>query len=221
MVQLNCSVLGTGPGYTSVTWLRQIGQSAPISILSPTYNEGFSANGPPSYYNGFSCYYMTASMTNSMSTLEIRSVRVSDSGLYFCGAKPGQHMIYYNATYLNVTGVAHVNDSGRAGKGVPGPSETAGDGGFCSGVCVSVVLVLALLSVLLNLVLLLIIILLKHRSGQTHITVPGDQTSSPTEQARESDSLTYAALNFSKKKKKQRRTNLQTDDPHVVYAATR
>ncbi|KAL2078882.1 hypothetical protein ACEWY4_024626 [Coilia grayii] len=209
--QMNCSVIGDYVGFISVTWLRQTDQSAPVSILSTSYDFKKSKMGNTEYHNSFNSKHMTASNTSSTSTLEIRSVSVSDAGLYYCGTQPGNHMIYYNATYLNITAPV----DGRE----PVPSETAEDGELCSGVCVTVLLVLGLLSAVLNLVLLVTVILIKHTSGQRRITVPGDQTSCLPDQVQESDSVNYAALSFSAKKK--RRNNFQTDNPHVVYAATR
>ena len=48
-------------------------------------------------------------MNTTTSTLEIRDVSVSDSGLYYCGTQPGDHMIYHNATYLTITGNHHLS----------------------------------------------------------------------------------------------------------------
>ncbi|KAL2078877.1 hypothetical protein ACEWY4_024621 [Coilia grayii] len=194
--QMNCSVIEDYERFISVTWLRQTDQSAPVSIL--TTSRRLNMDGTQ-YHNSFSCKHMTESTTSSTSTLEIRSVSVSDAGLYYCGTQPGKHMIYYNATYLNITAPEPVSES----------PDTADNGELCSGVCVIVVLVLGLLSAVLNLVLL-ILFLTKHRG-------PVSQTSLPPDQG--SDSVNYATLSFSAKKK--RRNNFQTDNPHVIYAATR
>ncbi|XP_031441003.1 uncharacterized protein LOC116224665 isoform X2 [Clupea harengus] len=120
-------------------------------------------------------------------------------------------MIYHNATYLTIT--ASVDEV------EPEPSETVEDGQFCSGVCVAVVLVLGVLSAVLNLVLF-IVILTKRRAALRQNTDPGNLTASPPEQVQDSKSLTYSALSFNAKKKK-RRSNFQTDNPPVIYAATR
>ncbi|KAL2078880.1 hypothetical protein ACEWY4_024624 [Coilia grayii] len=190
--QMNCSVIGDYETFISVTWLRQTDQSAPVSIL--TTSRRLNMDGTQ-YHNSFSCKHMTASTTSSTSTLEIRSVSVSDAGLYYCGTQPGNHMIYYNTTYLNIT--------------APESPDTADNGELCSGV--TVLLVLGVLSAVLNLVLL-ILFLTKHREPDTP---------SPSPQGQESGMLTFAALGFTEREVGG--GSLFRDDTHtcVLYFASK
>ncbi|XP_062372551.1 uncharacterized protein LOC134059994 [Sardina pilchardus] len=208
-VQMNCSFSVKETGFTSVTWLRQSNRSAPVSIITVFYSQHETST--PTYHNGFSSQRFTCTLANSICVLEIRNVSVSDSGLYYCGYQPGDTMIYCNATYLTITASVEKTDTA--------PTEKAKEEGwFCSGVCGTVVLVLGVLSAVLNLVLVLLI-LTKRRAGQN--TESRGQPHSPPAQAQDSDSLNYAALSFSGKKKKRSNFNLQPDNPHVIYAATR
>ena len=114
-VQLNCSHSSVEEtGFTTITWLRQTNQSAPVSILSihcrtVTVNRQRNETYRLQHLNGFNSKHMNGTMNNTTSTLEIRDVNVSDSGLYYCLTQPRGHMIYHNATYLTITGNHHLS----------------------------------------------------------------------------------------------------------------
>ncbi|XP_062372547.1 uncharacterized protein LOC134059992 [Sardina pilchardus] len=214
LVQMNCSFSTKETGFTSVTWLRQSNRSAPVSISTASYDQQRNQTSA-NYHSGFTSQRFTCTMANSICVLEIRGVSVSDSGLYYCGMQPGDTMIYYNATYLTITEKTDAENKENAEED---DSPTAVQ--FCSGMCGTVVLVLGVLSAVLNLVLVLLI-LTKHRAGLRQNTESSGQPHSPPAQVQDSDSLNYAALSFSGKRKKRSNFNLQTDNPHVIYAATR
>ncbi|XP_041926006.1 uncharacterized protein LOC121689835 [Alosa sapidissima] len=221
-VQMSCSHSLSEYGYTSFIWLKQTNQSPPVPVLTIRYYEPIHYYGEEDkkqhssvqYHNGYSSAIVngTVNKLTSTSALEIRSVSVSDSGLYYCGTTLGVGMDFYNVTYLTVTASVEESDAEL--------TETTDNGWFCSGVCGTVVLVLGVLSAVLN-VVLVILILTKHRGGLRQNTASGHQTSSSPDQVQDSDSMNYAALNFSAKKKRRSNSNLQTDNPHVIYAATR
>ncbi|XP_041926009.1 uncharacterized protein LOC121689838 [Alosa sapidissima] len=215
-VQMNCSFDVKETGFTSVTWLRQTDQSTPVSILTALYNYQKNDARKANYHNGFSSKRFTWTIVaNSIYTLQIRDVSVSDSGLYYCGMQPVDHMVYHNATYLTITDQTDAEPTEKVKEEGSLPA-----GRFCSGVCGTVVLVLGVLSAVLN-VVLFILILTKHRGGLRQNTESSGQAHSPPAQVQDSDSMNYAALTFSGKKKKRSNFNLQTDNPHVIYAATR
>ncbi|XP_048091759.1 uncharacterized protein LOC125289116 [Alosa alosa] len=199
-VQMNCSHSVSVDGFNSFIWLKQPSRSRPVCILTINYYQGSdrlkteSMKPSARYHNGYSDANAswTLNALASMSALEIRNVSVSDSGLYYCGKSEDGCMDFHNVTYLTVTGQ------------------------FCSWECGTVVLVLGVLSAVLSLVLV-ILILTKCRGVQN--SASGHHTSAPPDQMQHSDSLNYAALSVSANKK--RRSNLQTDHSHVLYAATR
>ncbi|XP_041926010.1 uncharacterized protein LOC121689839 [Alosa sapidissima] len=210
-VQMNCSHSVSVDGFNSFIWLKQPSRSPPVCILTINYYQGpdrlktESMKPSARYHNGYSDANAswTLNALASMSALEIRNVSVSDSGLYYCGKSEDGCMDFHNVTYLTVTDEsdAELLDTAEEGR---------------SWECGTVVLVLGVLSAVLSLVLV-ILILTKCRGGQN--SASGHHTSSPPDQMQDSDSLNYAALSVSANKK--RRSNLQTDHSHVLYAATR
>ncbi|XP_076145723.1 uncharacterized protein LOC143127906 [Alosa pseudoharengus] len=212
-VQMNCSHSVSASGYNSFIWLKQTNQSPPVCILTINYYHGpdrlktESMKPSARYHNGYSDANAswTLNALASTSALEIRNVSVSDSGLYYCGKSKDGCMDFHNVTYLTVTDESDAE-----------LLDTAEEGRFCSWECGTVVLVLGVLSAVLSLVLVTMI-LTKCRGGQN--SASGHHTPSPPDQMQDSDSLNYAALSVSANKK--RRSNLQTDHSHVLYAATR
>ena len=80
-----------------IAWLRQTNQSAPVSILNIYYNTVNHQRNETHrllYLNGFNSKHIKGFMNTTTSTLEIRDVSVSDSGLYYCRTQPKEHMIY-------------------------------------------------------------------------------------------------------------------------------
>ncbi|XP_041925969.1 sialic acid-binding Ig-like lectin 12 isoform X2 [Alosa sapidissima] len=206
-VQMNCSFGVKETGFTSVTWLRQTDQSTPVSILTALYNYQKNEASNANYHNGFSSKRFTWTIVaNSICTLQIRDVSVSDSGLYYCGMQPGDHMVYYNATYLTITDQTDAE-----------PTEKVKEKGCSlSGVCTSVVLALGVLSAALILVVL-VLVLTKHKDG-LH-SDPGDETQSPPEQ--ESGVLRYSALGLAEREERRRTFHREDTESRVFYFAAR
>ncbi|XP_052315680.1 uncharacterized protein LOC118392724 isoform X2 [Oncorhynchus keta] len=68
---------------------------------------------------------------------------------------------------------------------------------------------------------ILILVLKIRRDTNRHNTGPDSQRQPQNDQNQDPDSLIYAALNFTSKKRKMERRREKELDPHVVYAATR
>ncbi|XP_062372549.1 uncharacterized protein LOC134059993 isoform X2 [Sardina pilchardus] len=173
-VQMKCSCSTKETGYSSVTWLRQSNQSTPVSICTASYDQQKNKTSA-NYHNGFTSQRFTCTLANSICVLEIRAVSVSDSGLYYCGMQPDDHMIYYNATYLTITASVEKTDTAPTEK----PKE---EGCSPAGVCSVVLLALGILSAAL-MVVVFILVLTKHTDGlHTGDADPGDETRCPPEQ---------------------------------------
>lgn len=115
-VQMNCSQGVSEVGFSSYTWFKQPKQTPPVCILTISYynkelpylNKGkeLSKETNIQYYNSFNETHVECSIdkrTNT-STLRIRSVSVSDSGLYYCGKGTKGRMEFYSVTNLTVAG---------------------------------------------------------------------------------------------------------------------
>ncbi|XP_029522618.1 uncharacterized protein LOC115133491 isoform X2 [Oncorhynchus nerka] len=73
----------------------------------------------------------------------------------------------------------------------------------------------------LKIKVILILVLKIRRDANRHNTGPDPQRQQHNDQKQDPDTLNYAALNFTSKKRKLERRREKELDPHVVYAATR
>ncbi|KAK3514334.1 hypothetical protein QTP70_014449 [Hemibagrus guttatus] len=136
------------------------------------------------------------SVHGSKTSLTITAVNVSDTGLYYCSFT--ERMIFSNSTYLQVKGQKKALSENQDG---------AKD-------AVLFILIVVFGAVFVFLLGVLIFIILKHR--KTH---RGDDTDAGDKEVSDSDSVNYAALQFSKKKTKRNKRHDVKEDPHVVYSS--
>ncbi|KAK3514916.1 hypothetical protein QTP70_035278 [Hemibagrus guttatus] len=133
------------------------------------------------------------SVHGSKTSLTITAVNVSDTGLYYCSFT--ERMIFSNSTYLQVKGQK---------KALCENQDGAKD-------AVLFMLIVVFGAVIVFLLSVLIFIILKHR--KTH---RGNDTEA---QVSDSDSVNYAALQFSKKKTKRNKRHDVNVYTHVVYSS--
>ncbi|KAG7465283.1 hypothetical protein MATL_G00174700 [Megalops atlanticus] len=195
------------PGH--LAWFRQgPNESVPLCILSSYSTVGAKVF----YHNGFQSNRVKLHLANNSCTLKMMTVDVSDSGLYFCGIIPDNHMIFHNATFLRVKGNEEPVEDPPAE--TPEKDVHHGNGSFLPAI-------LALGGVvIIQMVVILVLICRAVQAGRNkQHTVKTSQQHSNDEQNGDPDMLNYAALNFTGNRKGRRReTELDT---HVVYAATR
>ncbi|XP_060763952.1 uncharacterized protein LOC132872862 isoform X2 [Neoarius graeffei] len=135
-------------------------------------------------------------------SLTITAVNVSDTGLYYCSFIDLDQVNFRNSTFLQVKDRNKTlpENPDRAKGSVSSPVF------FILNVVFGAVIVI-LLSVL-------IFIILKHR--ETHRGAGAEDNEDP-----DSDSLRYAALQFSKKKTKRSERRDENVDSHVLYSSVR
>uniref|UniRef100_A0A3B1K9L5 Immunoglobulin domain-containing protein n=1 Tax=Astyanax mexicanus TaxID=7994 RepID=A0A3B1K9L5_ASTMX len=177
-------------------WYKNTVSSAPELLGC----KQFKLSSPPA-----ACYFFTESSGAEMSvnsrntSLRLTAVNHTHSGLYYCSFINNDHMIFSNTTFLHIRGKLLHRESA-----------------FCD---VLFKLTLVFSAVCVILISSLIFIILKNRTinpGKilllTYIFI----------MEQDDDTVNYAALNFSNKKK--RRAGRSADmniDPHIVYSSIR
>ncbi|XP_052315679.1 uncharacterized protein LOC118392724 isoform X1 [Oncorhynchus keta] len=203
-VTLQCTDVLKGPGH--VSWFKQVNVSEPLCIASM-----YSSQAYVKHHNGFQPSHMEMFISNRIIVLKITEVDVADSGLYCCGMYD-QYFIFTNMTFLMVKGY---KDSDKE-------PEQCSEGQDDDGTMYLLTLVVILVVVTAVLLIVILILVLKiRRDTNRHNTGPDSQRQPQNDQNQDPDSLIYAALNFTSKKRKMERRREKELDPHVVYAATR
>ncbi|XP_060763953.1 uncharacterized protein LOC132872862 isoform X3 [Neoarius graeffei] len=148
------------------------------------------------------CERIVMSVHGKNTSLTITAVNVSDTGLYYCSFIDLDQVNFRNSTFLQVKDRNKTlpENPDRAKGSVSSPVF------FILNVVFGAVIVI-LLSVL-------IFIILKHR--ETHRGAGAEDNEDP-----DSDSLRYAALQFSKKKTKRSERRDENVDSHVLYSSVR
>uniref|UniRef100_A0A4W5RKZ8 Ig-like domain-containing protein n=1 Tax=Hucho hucho TaxID=62062 RepID=A0A4W5RKZ8_9TELE len=202
-ITLQCSNVSTVVGHTA--WFKQVNGSEPvcISTMHGSHPSTFSHN------KGFKNSHLEMYTNNTTIFLKITNVDSSDSGLYFCGMFPRSYMVFVNATFLKVQG--HCN-------------ETVCLLGKVDGTMNLFLLVVILDVVIAVLMIIILILVLKIRRDANRLNTGTVEDHKPyTDPGQDPDSLNYAALRFSQKRTRNKKTakGQMMEIEHVVYAATR
>ncbi|XP_053466770.1 uncharacterized protein LOC128599281 [Ictalurus furcatus] len=202
-VTLWCQHGLTDTGY--IFWFKHTCGSVPLRLGC----KKFRTSAPSE-----NCYFFTESERIVMSvhgkstSLTITAVTVSDTGLYYCSFMNLAEMFFSNSTSLQVKGVNKTFSEDKA----TGSDSSA------------VFFMLNVVFGAVNLILLgvLIFIILKNRKTHRvyliyclcHLCVSSLFLQNP-----DSDSVNYAALQFSKKKTNRTKRHDEKVDPHVIYSS--
>lgn len=96
-VSLLCSNILTEPSY--IAWFKQINGSLPLCIVTQYVSK---TQADYIYLNGFKKNHMEMSVNETLSSLRIVNVDVSDSGTFYCGSFLTNYMMFHNKTQLVV-----------------------------------------------------------------------------------------------------------------------
>ncbi|XP_058231681.1 uncharacterized protein LOC131343768 [Hemibagrus wyckioides] len=172
-----------------IFWFKHTSDSVPLLLGC----KKFRTSAPSE-----TCYFFSESerivmsVHSSKTSLTITAVNVSDTGLYYCSFTQLDQVKFRNSTYLQVKVC------------LPGSVSPA----------VFFMLIVVFGAVIVFLLTVLIFIILKHR--KTH---RGAEGKTEVKKVSDSDSVNYAALQFSKKKTKRNKRHDVKEDPHVVYSS--
>ncbi|XP_030287391.1 uncharacterized protein LOC115590249 [Sparus aurata] len=198
-VTLLCSNLATSP--TQTDWFRVVNRTKPHCISSM-----YGSDGKVLFCDGFQNGKFEMSSNVSTVFLKIKQVDLSDTGLYFCGFYIKTHTVISTATYLNVQGDSWDDEDSFH-------TQREERYGMANIMC----LILGGLTVLLT--IFIIALAVKIKTIQTAVN-EGEQPGGNKNMG--SDDLSYAAVRFQAKPKRNRRPASEREmETHVVYAATR
>ncbi|XP_039896795.1 uncharacterized protein LOC120739164 [Simochromis diagramma] len=195
-VTLQCSNISRSSTHTE--WFRVVNR-ATLSCIASMYG----SNGQALFCDGFQNGKFNMTSNNVAVFLQIKSVDLSDAGLYFCGFFLDYHIIISTRVELRIQG-------GETSEGDDFKTEEE-----CNRTTQPLSIILAGLTGLLTMVV--IILVLKIRKLQTG---PQQQPEQSSENMSSGD-LNYAALSFQKKAKRSCGPTTRDLEPHVIYAATR
>ncbi|XP_020327093.1 uncharacterized protein LOC109879332 [Oncorhynchus kisutch] len=215
-ITLQCSNLTKAVGHTA--WFKQVNGSEPVCISSM-----YGFNSTPDLHNGFQRSHLEMFSNHTTIFLKITKVEIADCGLYFCGLFPHRHMFFVNATYLKIKGhcngtISLVGEDDDIYLGEDDDIYLGEDDGTMY--LLPLVVILGVVTAVL-LIVILILVLKIRRDANRHNTGPDPQRQQHNDQKQDPDTLNYAALNFTSKKRKMERRREKEQDPHVVYTATR
>ncbi|XP_045921288.1 uncharacterized protein LOC123980786 [Micropterus dolomieu] len=187
-VTLSCSK--TSPSDSLTLWFRVINRTEARCVSTMS-----SSNSDPFYCDGFKKEKFNMSSNISTVSLKMKTVDISDSGLYFCG--------FYIEGRVNFR-VIHLN--------VEGSDESHDDVDRKSKKSITKLMSVILGGLTVFLVMVIICLVVKIGKLQKAASVEEN----PQQHANlGSDDLNYAAVNFSAKARR------REVEPNVVYSATR
>ncbi|XP_058230467.1 uncharacterized protein LOC131343072 [Hemibagrus wyckioides] len=182
-----------------IYWFKQTSDSVPLLLGC----KKFRTSAPSE-----TCYFFSESerivmsVHGSKTSLTITAVNVSDTGLYYCSFTQLDQVKFRNSTYLQVKGMNKTfsENLDKATVSLPGSVSPA----------VFFMLIVVFGAVIVFLLTVLIFIILKYR--KTH---RGAEDKAEVNEIHVSDSVSYAALLFSKKKTERNKKH----DENVVYSS--
>uniref|UniRef100_A0A673C9L9 Uncharacterized LOC115439000 n=1 Tax=Sphaeramia orbicularis TaxID=375764 RepID=A0A673C9L9_9TELE len=195
-------------GQTTVTEWFRVTNRTKVRCISYM----FGHDGTASFCDGFGKEKYEMMANPSKIFLHIKDLDFSDSGLYFCGFYLRTHAVISETTYLNVQG-KHVICGSDKDANIRTEDEH-------DGIKILIIAVLGGLSGVLAIVIIALAV--KIRKLQTAVNEELQQERNKVNPNGLSDNLTYAAVNFQAKPKRNRRPASGREmEPNVVYAATR
>ncbi|XP_078020492.1 uncharacterized protein LOC117246371 isoform X1 [Epinephelus lanceolatus] len=192
-VTLQCSNMVKRESVT--LWFRLVNKTKAscISVM-------FRADEDAEYCEGFQNGKFKMRSDSSTTSLRIKQVELSDSGLYFCGFYT-EGRLFFSVIHLNVKG-----------SGEPHDDEEYNCKKESEGIAKLTSVILGALTVVL--VIVIVGLIVKNRKLQTEANKE-EQNPEQSENVG-SDDLNYAAVTFRTTRAKRREL-----EPNVVYAATR
>ncbi|XP_035639549.1 uncharacterized protein LOC118392037 [Oncorhynchus keta] len=195
-ITLQCSNVTTAVGHTA--WFKQVNGSEPVCISSM-----YGFNSTPDLHNSFQRSHLEMFSNNTTVFLTITNVEIGDCGLYFCGLFPYSHMFFVNATYLKIQGHCNgtsslVGEDDDIYQGEDDDIYLGEDDGTMY--LLPLVVILGVVTAVL-LIVILILVLKIRRDANRHNTGPDPQRQQHNDQKQDPDTLNYAALNFTSKKR--------------------
>ncbi|XP_042368431.1 uncharacterized protein LOC121962269 isoform X1 [Plectropomus leopardus] len=174
-INLTCSKMSGSVKF----WFKVVNKTKAIWISTK-----IDDTGTPSYCDSCQNGKFNMRSNTSDSSLEIKQVELSDSGMYFCGDYSGGRALFCTQ-YLNVKGSSELHNN----------AETKSKKG--DGVMMLMSVILGALTVFLLMVIIVLVV--KNRKLQK---AAGAEQNPRQRENPGSDELNYATVNFRKKEKK-------------------
>nr|XP_055032813.1 uncharacterized protein LOC129421368 [Misgurnus anguillicaudatus] len=196
-------------------WFKQTSYAVPIKIVCMLYTES-RQNVEPQYCSNFTMNHMIMDLYSKSTSLKILDVKVSESGLYFCGVVD-YLMKFGNGSRLEVKDkneMSRKNDTETLKNDHDKSSVSADD---CSG---NIFLILTFIFggfIIFTFNILLILIIIRKHRRQKQRKAAEHQEQQQDHKEQESDSVEYSAVHFSKKKPKRRERQTDTIDIYQMY----
>ncbi|XP_065113532.2 uncharacterized protein [Paramisgurnus dabryanus] len=198
-------------------WFKQAAYVVPIKIVCMKYTHSFQS-AKAKYFFNITMNQMFMHLHRKSTSLTILHVRVSDSGFYFCGAAKSQ-ITFGNGSRLDVQ---DKNDMPRKNdtetmvlKDDHDKSSVSADD--CSGnIFLTLTFILGGFIFFTFNILLISIIIRKHRRLK-HRKAKATERQEQQQDHKESESVEYSAVLFSKKKPNRRERQTDTIDIYQMY----
>ncbi|XP_065109419.1 uncharacterized protein [Paramisgurnus dabryanus] len=196
--------------YADLCWFKQASYAVPIKIVCMKYTYSFQ-RAEAKYFSNFTINQMIMHLYRKSTSLTIVDVKVSDSGLYFCGAAEYQ-IQFGNGTRLDVkdkNDMPRKNDTETLKNDHDKTSVSDDD---CSG---NIFLILTFIFggfIIFTFNILLILAIIRRQKERKAAERQEQQ-----QDHKESESVEYSAVLFSKRKPNRRERQTDTIDIYQMY----